>query len=129
MFGGLAFFLLIRSGYYPAEERAINLDTDWFYRKGGRFFYYVIDKGLNGINRVCDRLIARAIPLWIGRLSRTPISSLVALYVRATGKGFAVNALNRETRPEATSLAPMGTAVFLSLVFVFSLFVVFAFLG
>ena len=34
MFGALAFCLLILSGYYPAEMRAINLDTDWFYRKG-----------------------------------------------------------------------------------------------
>jgi len=128
MFGGLAFFLLRRSGYYPTEVRAIYLDTDWFYRKGGRFFYYIMDKGLNGINRVCDRLIARAIPLWVGRLSKTPISSLVALYMRATGKGFAVEALNRETRPEATNLEPMGTAVFLCLVFLFSLLMVFSFM-
>ena len=39
MFGALAFALLMLSGIYPAEIRSINLDTDWFYRKGGRLFY------------------------------------------------------------------------------------------
>jgi multicomponent Na+:H+ antiporter subunit D len=129
MFGGLAFFLLIRSGYYPAEVRAINLDTDWFYRKGARFFYYVMDRGLNGLNAFSERVLACAVPARLGQLSRTPISSLVTLYMRATSKGSAPEAFNKETRPEETSLVPMGTAVFLSLVFVFSLFVVFAFLG
>ncbi|MBE9571767.1 MAG: Na(+)/H(+) antiporter subunit D [Proteobacteria bacterium] len=129
MFGGLAFLLLIRSGYYPAEIAAINLDTDWFYRKGARFFYYVMDRGLNGLNAFSERVLACAVPARLGQLSRTPISSLVTLYMRATGKGSAPEAFNKETRPEETSLAPMGTAVFLSLVFVFSLFVVFAFLG
>ena len=38
LFSVLAFCLLILSGIYPAELRAINLDTDWFYRKGGRVF-------------------------------------------------------------------------------------------
>jgi multicomponent Na+:H+ antiporter subunit D len=127
MFGALAFCLLILSGYYPAEMRALNLDTDWFYRKGGRLLYYVMDKVLNGVNALADRAIARAIPVWLGQLSKTPISSLATLYMRTTGKGFATEALNTETRPEATSLAPMGAAVFISLVFVFSLFVVFAF--
>jgi multicomponent Na+:H+ antiporter subunit D len=129
MFGGLAFLLLTRSGYYPAEIRAINLDTDWFYRKGARFFYYVMDKGLNGLNAFSERVMAREMPAWLGQLSRTPISSFVTLYVRATGKAFGAGAFNKETRPEEANLAPMGTAVLLSLVFVFSLFVVFAFWG
>jgi multicomponent Na+:H+ antiporter subunit D len=129
LFSALAFVLLLAAGVYPPERRGVNLDTDWFYRKGGRLFYYVMDRGLNGVNALSDRAIARAIPVWLGRLSRTPISSLVTLYMRATGKGVATEAINRETRSEATSLAPMGAAVFISLVFVFSLFVVFAFLG
>ena len=129
MFGALAFCLLILAGYYPAEMRAINLDTDWFYRKGGRLFYYVMDRGLNGVNRLADRVIACAIPRWLGGLSRTPISSMVTLYMRVTGKDFATEKFKRQTRPEATSLAPTGTAVLLSLVFLFLLFVVFVFLA
>jgi hypothetical protein len=38
MFGALAFAMLILSGYYPAEMRAVNLDTDWFARLPGRAF-------------------------------------------------------------------------------------------
>jgi multicomponent Na+:H+ antiporter subunit D len=36
MFGALAFTMLILSGFYPAEMRALNLDTDWFARIFGR---------------------------------------------------------------------------------------------
>lgn len=32
-FAGLAFVVLFRNGWYPAEIRSLNLDTDWFYRK------------------------------------------------------------------------------------------------
>ena len=51
LFGALAFCLLILSGYYPAEMRAINLDTDWFYRTGALRFYRVAERTLNTINR------------------------------------------------------------------------------
>jgi len=33
MFGGLAVFWMMRTGRYPTEERAINLEFDWFYRR------------------------------------------------------------------------------------------------
>jgi len=130
MFGALAFCLLILAGYYPAEMRAINLDTDWFYRKGGRLFYSIMDRGLNGLNKLADRVIARAIPAWLGQLSKTPISSLVIFYIRTTGKNsLATEKFKRQTRPEAASLAPMGVAVLTSLIFLFLLFVVFALLA
>lgn len=54
MFGALAFALLILSGYYPPEIKAINLDVDWFYRKLGRGGYIVLDKGLNTINQISE---------------------------------------------------------------------------
>jgi multicomponent Na+:H+ antiporter subunit D len=57
MFSALAFTLLLRSGIYPAEIRAINLDTDLVYRKGGRLFYQIMDKGLNVINRTAERVL------------------------------------------------------------------------
>ena len=55
-FSALAFTLLLLSGIYPAEVRAVNLDADWFYRKGGRLFYAVMDRALNGLNAGADRL-------------------------------------------------------------------------
>jgi len=33
MFAALAFVALIKSGLYPAEQRSVNLDTDWIYRR------------------------------------------------------------------------------------------------
>ena len=62
MFGALAFCLLILSGRYPAELRAINLDTDWFYRKGGRIFAAACDSCLNYLNRLFDAFFARTLP-------------------------------------------------------------------
>jgi multicomponent Na+:H+ antiporter subunit D len=38
MFGALAFTVLVLSGFYPPEMRAVNLDTDWFARMAGRKF-------------------------------------------------------------------------------------------
>jgi multicomponent Na+:H+ antiporter subunit D len=124
MLSALVFFLFLK---LLKRTETISIDTDWFYRKGGRLFYYVMDRGLNGLNTLSDRIIARAIPAWFGRLSKTPVSSLATLYMRATGKDrLAIEGFKRETRPEATNLVPMGVPVFLSIVFLFSLYVVFA---
>ena len=128
-FSALAFSLLLLSGIYPGEQRCINVDSDWFYRKGARVFYYIMDRGLNGVNAISDRAIARAIPAWLGPLSRTPVTTLVTAYMRATGKGrVAIENFRKETSPEATNLMPMGVPVLISIVFLFSLFVLFVFL-
>ncbi len=65
MFSALAFTLLLRSGIYPAEIRAINLDTDLVYRKGGRLFYQIMDKGLNVINRTAERVLVGGLLIWL----------------------------------------------------------------
>jgi len=57
MFGALAFTLLILSGYYVPEVRSKNLDADWTYRKLGRFFYRILDKGLNSLNRLSEGVL------------------------------------------------------------------------
>jgi len=36
VFSALAFTVLMRTGLYPPEMRAINLDTEWFYRRLGK---------------------------------------------------------------------------------------------
>lgn len=59
MFGALAFCLLILSGFYPAEMRAINLDTDWFYRRFGFLVYRWSDRSLNSLNQFCDKVFAK----------------------------------------------------------------------
>ncbi len=63
MFGALAFCLLILSGYYPAEMRAINLDTDWFYRKLSLRLYRFSDYFLNKINQACETIFTQKLPI------------------------------------------------------------------
>ena len=58
-FSAMAFTLLMLSGIYPAEMRAINLDVDWFYRKGCRSLYRLLDNGLNGLNSAVNRIVAQ----------------------------------------------------------------------
>jgi multicomponent Na+:H+ antiporter subunit D len=41
LFSALAFTVLIRTGIYPPEMRSTNLDSDWFYRRLGRFIQHV----------------------------------------------------------------------------------------
>lgn len=57
-FSAMAFTLLFLSGIYPAEIRAINLDFDWVYRKGGALAYHIFDKGLNNVNSWANNTFA-----------------------------------------------------------------------
>ncbi len=60
LFAIFAFYLLLKSGYYPSEVRAINLDADWFYRKGAAGFYRAVDAGFNGLNRWCEQRLVQS---------------------------------------------------------------------
>jgi multicomponent Na+:H+ antiporter subunit D len=59
LFGALAFTLLILSGYYVPEIRSKNIDADWTYRMFGRFAYKVLDKGLNSLNHISERILMK----------------------------------------------------------------------
>jgi len=69
-FSALAFTLLLLAGIYPPEMRCVNLDTDWFYRMGGRLFYHVMDKVFNGLNRISDRVFVGGLAGSLGRVSK-----------------------------------------------------------
>ncbi|ACN16598.1 MnhA1 [Desulforapulum autotrophicum HRM2] len=58
-YSALAFTLLLLSGIYPAEIRAVNIDFDWFYRKPLNAFVNGVALCLNGFNRTMDRLLVR----------------------------------------------------------------------
>jgi hypothetical protein len=70
MFGALAFTLLVLSGYYPAEMRAVNLDTDWFLRLPGRRFILFCEKPLQRFFKSTEQVLLgvvgalKASPLW-----------------------------------------------------------------
>jgi multicomponent Na+:H+ antiporter subunit D len=63
LFSGLAFTLLIRSGFYPAEIRSTNLDFDVLYRKTSPKIYSVCDKALNRFNEAAGKF-------FIGKVAR-----------------------------------------------------------
>jgi len=132
MFGALAFTLLILSGYYPSELRAINLDTDWFYRKGSKLV-------ISFVTGICDRiassleyLFIRLLPSQLATISKKPLTSLVVLYLRATGKNpVALEELDKEAKYETVTVIPAGIPVLLAVLFLMVLAVVFfsAFFG
>ena len=83
MFGMFAFALMIRSGYYPPEVRALNLDVDWFYRIGGRIFQGAADRGLNGLNGIADQLLAKKLTESVCRFAKQAPANLVLFFVPA----------------------------------------------
>ena len=67
IFSALAFTLLLLSGIYPSEIRSVNIDSDWLYRRGGKFFYQIFDRSLNGINAMAHKTFVAGLT---GALSR-----------------------------------------------------------
>ena len=81
-FSALAFTLLLMAGIYPAEIRAINLDADWIYRKGGRLFYNVMAKGLNGLNKLVDQIFVGDLIGTLARFFRHGPANLIIFFTR-----------------------------------------------
>ncbi len=122
MFGALAFALLMLSAIYPAEIRAINLDTDWVYRKGGRFFLYGCDKIFNGINAFGDRIFMQRIPQILSRFFEDPSRNIqrhiLQLTAEVSGDDSTLKRdqarIDDRTRLNAY---PLGAGVFLAVLF------------
>jgi multicomponent Na+:H+ antiporter subunit D len=76
IFSALVFFLFL-----PLLKRTetISIDTDWFYRKGGRLVYQVMDLSLNGINSYSDRLFVKGFAGFLARFARDGIARLALL--------------------------------------------------
>ncbi|MFH1982132.1 MAG: Na(+)/H(+) antiporter subunit D [Pseudomonadota bacterium] len=120
LFGILAFYLLLRSGYYPSEVRAINLDTDWFYRKGARLFYRIVDRGLNGLNRIVDQSVARGMTAAVSRAAGSAVSRLslaMLLPFRGAFPGGGSDLGKRVSAALATGTGPLGASAAAAAVF------------
>jgi len=124
MFGALAFILLILSGYYPAELRAINLDIDWFYRKGSRFLIYVLTGISNGIARFCEYLFIQQLPRLLATFVRRPIGIFTDFYRKTNGEKVPASA----SEPELATMIPAGVSVLFAIGFLFILAFVFTML-
>ena len=115
-FSALAFTLLLLSGIYPAEIRSVNVDADWFYRKGGRLFYTLSDRIFNGLNSWADRIFIRGIPGALARFFTDPGAniqkSVAHLTAGASGDRAAIDAaIERRSRLGAY---PVGIGVLLA---------------
>lgn len=73
-FSALAFTLLMRSGIYPAEIRAINIDTDWFYRKGAGAFMWFISNPMARLSARVSKTVFETIPSFLGWASKNPLA-------------------------------------------------------
>lgn len=82
MFGALAFCLLILSGHYPPELRAINLDVDWVYRRGGRLFALFVDKTQSRVNAFCGELFFKRITTVLDSFTRDGPARITLLLFR-----------------------------------------------
>ena len=79
LFAALGFTILLRSGFYPAEERSVNLGAEWFYRRGGAVFYRLMDRGLNAANRLAGRLVLGKIVAGVAHFCEAGAARLAAL--------------------------------------------------
>jgi multicomponent Na+:H+ antiporter subunit D len=74
LFGAFAYVLLLRSGIFPAEMRAKNLDADWFYRKGARAFMWFVTNPMTKLSAKVTRIVFDTIPSSLAHASRNPLA-------------------------------------------------------
>lgn len=125
MFSALVFFLFL-----PLLKRTetISIDTDWFYRKGLNLCMAAMTGLCAWTATKCERLFVHIIPDALSRFSQKPLTEIAISYMKATGKDrFAIDKFREYRGPETATFGPMGFPVFLSLMFLFWLFVFFAF--
>jgi multicomponent Na+:H+ antiporter subunit D len=127
-FSALAFTLLLLSGIYPGEQRCVNVDADWFYRKGARLFYALMDRAFNGLNAASDRVFVGGMAGYLGRISRdgaarAALLALVPAWVITGAKGEDL-AIKKSRLREAvdTGTSPVGISAGLATIFLLVVF-------
>ncbi len=125
MLSALVFFLFLKM---LKRTETISIDTDWFYRKGGRLFYYIVDNALNGINRLSDRFIVQGVSGFLGRLSRhgpeiLTLGALIPLWTAAgkTGEKLKRN-IERTQAALDTGGSPVGISAAVATIFLIVVF-------
>lgn len=128
MLSALVFFLFL-----PLLKRTdtIALDTDWFYRKGTKHVYALLDKYLNGFNDFCNRVFARNLTAKLGRyFQKGParLALMVILPVRAIlgDDKRALSAVKTKISVTfETGAFPMGISAIAAALFIVILFLIF----
>lgn len=68
LFATLAFVFLVKTGLYPAEMRATNLDTDWFYRKAAPAILNVLAIAIRSVDQAIRKMTLGLIRSILGGL-------------------------------------------------------------
>jgi multicomponent Na+:H+ antiporter subunit D len=130
LFSALAFVLLLAAGVYPPERRGINIDADWFYRKGGRLFYYIMDKVMNSINRRSEKIFVGGLAGYLGRISRdapvrAALLALVPVWVSGGATGERLSNKKAGLRKALqTGTSPVGISAAVATIFLVVVFLV-----
>jgi multicomponent Na+:H+ antiporter subunit D len=123
MFSALAFFLLL-----PMLKRTetISIDSDWFYRMGGRLFYRFTDWAFNGLNRFADELIVKRMPFRLTQFFTEPGGNVQKHLLRIINEGSGeerdLNEINLHIdRRSRLGTYPVGGGVLLAVIFLAAL--------
>ena len=81
-FSALAFTYLKLSGIYPPELRSVNLDADWFYRKGLRRLNRAVSWSLNGLNAWAHRVVVEGLVHRLNHFSRHGPARFLVMLMR-----------------------------------------------
>jgi multicomponent Na+:H+ antiporter subunit D len=120
MLSALVFFLFLK---LLKRTNTISIDTDWFYRLGGRIFYYLMDKGLNGINSLSDKIFVGGLAGALGRVSRTgpqllALGALIPIWSAQSIAGKQLQNKIEKTRVALrTGASPVGISAALATIF------------
>lgn len=125
MFSALVFFLFL-----PMLKRTstIALDTDWFYRKGGKLFYILMDKGLNGLNAIAHKSLVAGATNNISKMAKEGPARAMILVLTPIWEVSGVSAeqqtdLKKNLRNHVENgVFPIGITAFLSVVLLGILF-------
>ena len=71
LFALLAFGVLMRTGMHPPEIRAVNLDTDWTYRKAAPSVIGLAARGVAGVWNAVTGKVTRVVDATVARLYRS----------------------------------------------------------
>lgn len=123
MFSALAFFLLL-----PMLKRTetISIDSDWFYRMGGRLFYRFTDWAFNGLNRYADELLVKRVPSRLAQFFAEPGGNVQKHLLRIVNEGSGEEKDLSETnnhidRRSRMGTYPIGGGVLLAVIFMAAL--------
>ena len=127
-FSALAFTVLMLTRVYPPELQSVNLDFDWFYRKGGRLLYWLADKSLNGINEVSFRFVVQGVVPRLAHLFRhypaRALATFLVPYWRLSGLSREKILENKRNLYLSVQLGafPIGITVYLAVLMLAILF-------